>query len=189
MVIHFIASSSNLDENIDNYRKIIDAIKSLGHTLARDWVEEEFEFHKTGKKHISLDWNEVADDNSEALARSDVVIAEASGKSFSTGFQIANAIQLRKPVLILTHNDSLRGTYGSGIKQDFVEYMVYSPDTLEDIISDFLVENELSNKDLRFNFFITQKIYNYLRWASYKTRKSKSEILRELIEKEIDKKS
>ena len=40
---------------------------------------------------------------------------------------------------------------------------------------------------MRFNFFIDRKIYNYLRWASFKTGKTKAEILRDLVENEIEK--
>jgi len=50
----------------------------------------------------------------------------------------------------------------------------------------FLKENDVSTKDLRFNFFIDRKIHNYLRWVSYKTGKPRSEIIRELLNREIE---
>jgi predicted DNA-binding protein len=53
-------------------------------------------------------------------------------------------------------------------------------------VSQFLEQNHIENKDLRFNFFIDRQIYNYLRWASFKTGKTKAEILRELVLHDIE---
>lgn len=64
----------------------------------------------------------------------------------------------------------------------------YTLDDVPDIVADFINENNIDNKDLRFNFFIDRQIYNYLRWAAYQTGRNKSEILRELVLREIEKK-
>lgn len=188
MIIHFISSKSSLKEDYLYVKQIIDTIHKLGHELARNWVEDEYDFIKSGNKHADIDWRAVHTENMAALSRADLVIAEASAKSFSTGFQVANAIQQKKPVLILTRNNALEGTFGSGISSDFVRSENYTPETLRDIIADFINENNIENKDLRFNFFIDRQIYNYLRWAAYQTGKNKSEILRELILREVNKK-
>jgi hypothetical protein len=62
----------------------------------------------------------------------------------------------------------------------------YNEKNLEGIMREFFVENDIQTKDMRFNFFIDRPIYNYLRWTSLKTGKTKAEILRELVEREID---
>jgi hypothetical protein len=188
MIVHFIASKGSIEKYIGNYRQIIEIIRGLGHEIARDWVEREYNLQKKNGTHSSINWQEVAEENTTALARADIVIADASAKSFSTGFQVANAIQQKKPVLILADDGSLKDTFASGIKSDFINIAEYTNENLKDIICDFMVNNEIDNKDLRFNFFIDRKIHNYLRWASYKTGKNKSEILRELVIREIDNK-
>lgn len=188
MLVHFIASKSSLKDDKTRIEHIVEVIRKLGYEFARDWMSKEMDFIAEGHRHDTIDWRAVNHENIEALSKADVVIAEASIKSFSTGFQVANAIQQKKPVLILTHNDALTGTFGSGLPSDFVGIRNYTLDNVKDIISDFINENSVENKDLRFNFFIDRKIHNYLRWASYKTGKNKSEILRELIIREIDKK-
>ncbi len=187
MIIHFITSKSNIADNYDDLKSIRDTIVNLGHEIARDWLDDEYKFVKSGKGHATIDWNVVHSENMEALSKADLVIAEATVKSFSTGFQVANAIQQKKPVLILTRNDELAGTFGSGIDSDFVRQKSYNAGNVRDIICDFINENNIDSKDLRFNFFIDRQIHNYLRWASYSTGKNKSEILRELILREIDK--
>jgi len=188
MIIHFISSKSNLEESYPYVKQVVDTIKELGHEIARDWVQDEYDYIKSGNRREDIDWREVHSENIAALSRADLVIAEVSAKSFSTGFQVANAIQQKKPVLILTRNNALEGTFGSGISSDFVRSKNYTVDSLGDIIADFINENNIENRDLRFNFFIDRQIYNYLRWAAYQTGKNKSEILRELILREINKK-
>lgn len=188
MIVHFIASKASIKADGEYIQTIIDAVRGLGHEFARDWMSEEKQFIATGKKHESIDWRTVNQENTEALSKADIIIAEATAKSFSTGFQVANAIQQKKPVLILTRNNALAGTFGSGIASDFVRTENYTLTNVKDIISDFINENNVDSKDLRFNFFIDRQIYNYLRWASYKTGKNKSEILRELVLREISKK-
>lgn len=185
MIIHFIASKSNILKDYEYLKAITNTVRDLGHGFAREWLDEEYAFALSGKKHETIDWTVVNKENMEALSRADLVIAEASAKSFSTGFQVANAIQQKKPVLILTRNNALQGTFGSGIAPDFVDSKQYTLENVQDVISDFINGNNIDNKDLRFNFFIDRQIYNYLRWAAYTTGKNKSEILRELVLREI----
>lgn len=189
MIVHFISSKRDIKRNYAYHNKIRSSILALGHTIAHDWLEKEYEFIESGNEHVDTDWKKINDENMAALSRCDLVIAEASARSFSTGYQVATAIQQKKPVLVLTRNDELAGSFGSGIVSDFVRTANYNLDDVRDIIADFINENNIDNKDLRFNFFIDRQIYNYLRWAAYTTGKNKSEILRELVLKEIEKKN
>lgn len=190
MIVHFIASKSNPEKDYPAYKKIIELVKELGHEIARDWVSSDQEFISTGRKHNELDWQKLNEQNLAALSRSELIIAEATSPSFSVGFLVANAIQQKKPVLILTRNNALAGTFVSGIDSDFVRLVDYEEGDdakLKKDIGEFIDENTIENKDLRFNFFIDRPIYNYLRWAAFKTGKTKAEILRELVLKEIEK--
>lgn len=191
MKIHFIASKGNLESNVENYRMIIDTVQDLGHTLTRSWVEQAYQLAR-GEGNLrseigEVDWKRVNKENIASLAQADIVIAEASARTFSVGYQVANAIQQKKPVLILTHNDALRGTFGSGLSSDILKNETYTAENVHDIITDFISENTLNQKDLRFNFFIDRRIHSYLKWASTNTGKTKAEIVRELLLREINK--
>lgn len=188
MIIHFVASKGQILKNYEDYDRIRTTVLALGHTIAYDWIEEERDFWAAGKKHSKAEWEAIIDKNMAALARADVVIAEASAMTFSTGYLVANAIHQKKPVLVLARDNRLEGTFGSGIVSDFVRLVNYSESDVRDIIAEFINDNNIDSKDLRFNFFIDRQIYNYLRWASYKTGKNKSEILRDLVTREIEKK-
>lgn len=191
MIIHFIGSRSELQDDIQYFVEITNTIEKAGHELALDWVTPTHQLMESGKYQETVDevdWQEVYKSNQGALARADAVIAEANAKSFSTGFQVANAIHQKKPVLILTRTRSLSGAFGSGLTSDFVVAKKYDKENLGGILQAFLDENTIDSKDLRFNFFIDRKIHNYLRWAAFRTGRTKAEIIRELVMKEIDKK-
>jgi len=189
MKIHFIASKSRLDKSIDDYRLIIDTIESLGHELTREWVEKAYQLSNrtSDELDMAIDWRRVNKENIASLTQADIVIAEATARTFSVGYQVAVAVQQKKPVLILSRNNALKGTFGSGIVSELLKNETYNEHTIRDIIADFISENTLDQKDLRFNFFIDRRIHNYLKWASTNTGRTKAEIIRELLLREINK--
>lgn len=190
MLVHFIASKSSLDKEIDQYRRILSILQNNGHTLTSNWVEEAFEIvNSDERKFDELDWSSIYSANMEALAKTDLVIAEVTARSFAVGFQVATALQQKKPTLLLQRDsgDNHTSFYPANAKDNLLTHKIYAKDNLEQIIEEFLTTNRIDNKDLRFNFFIDRQIYNYLRWAAFKTGKTKAEILRELVQNEIKK--
>lgn len=76
----------------------------------------------------------------------------------------------------------------SGFKYKALTTASYNTEQeLEGIVNRFIRANTISTKDLRFNFFIDRSIYNHLREISYETGQNKSEIIRKLIEQDIEK--
>lgn len=185
MLVHFAASRYEIDKNIGHLRYVVESIHENGHTLAQDWIEPAY---NSRLKHgdASIGWTEAYQDSLEAINKADVVIADTSIRSFSVGYQVAMAIQMKKPTLVLNHEGANDSYFASGI-QVGVAYKEYNSGNIKNLIQDFLKENDIQAKDMRFNFFIDRPIYNYLRWAAYKTGKTKAEILRELVAREIDK--
>lgn len=187
MLVHFAASILNIEEDIPYFRKIMKVINESGNSLTRDWVETAYKTWQTQKSFSSLGWKNIYKENMEALERADVVIADTTVKTFSVGFQTAVALQLKKPTLLLVRGKAQEGLFASGMDESLLSYKEYDDKNLEKIVHDFLEENRIDTKDMRFNFFIDRPIYNYLRWAAYKTGKTKAEILRDLVSREIDK--
>lgn len=190
MRVHLFTSWSTIDEREDDLRAIMDAIKNHGHTLATDCIQASRELRNNPDVRED-DWVKVYKQNLEDIAKSDVIIAEASSNSFAVGYQVASAIHQKKPILILRHAETAGRVYAEGVVDNWVIHQKYgkSPNDLEEIIAEFLNDNDIQTKDMRFNFFIDRPIYNYLRWTSLKTGKTKAEILRELVEREIDRSS
>jgi hypothetical protein len=186
MLVHLVGARYNMAENIKHLRDMVEAIHEEGHFLARDWIEPAFSVEVRHGQDHPIDWGPVYKENLEAITKADVVIADSTVRSFSVGYQVANAIQMKKPTLVLHKEGTQDSFFASGIEVG-VEYKEYSSKDIKEIIKKFLRENDIQAKDMRFNFFIDRPIYNYLRWAAYKTGKTKAEILRELVSKEIEK--
>ncbi len=189
MLVHFIGSNRSIKDDIGYFRRIIKSIHSKGHIISRDWVEAAYEttLDKSSFDYSDLDWNTIYSENIGALTKADIVIVEATTKSFAVGFQTAIALQQKKPTLLLSRDPISDQTFISGVQETLLEFRQYGEDNLEEIVDKFIEDNTIENKDMRFNFFIDRQIYNYLKWASLKTRKTKAEILRELVVREIDK--
>jgi len=193
MLVYFIASRSKIEEDIDYFRVINKSIQDAGHKLTRDIVEPIYKLVTSGqyeKNAEEIDWKQLNKENTEAIAKADLVIAEVTARSFSVGYQVALAIRDKKPTLILARKDHLKATFRSGLSSDFVKVAEYrNKDDLQKIVDDFISENSIGPKDLRFNFFMDRKIYSHIRWLSYKTGKSKSEIIREALLRDMDRDS
>jgi len=185
MKVHFTASRKSLQEDTASLKMIIDAVRAAGSDVARDWLGEAVDAY-TGSGVVSEDWATIVKESLGAIAQADVIIAETSHDSFAVGYQIAIAIQQKKPILLLRHKDADRDAFVTGVEDGWVRHGVYDEKNLQEIISGFINENEVQSKDMRFNFFIDRQIYNYLRWASFKTGKTKAEILRELVLHDIE---
>lgn len=187
MIVHFIASKSNMPKNIDTLREVVSTIHTGGHMLARDWIEPAFS-RQMSKGPQEIDWTAVYQESMEAIAKADVIIAEATYSSFSVGYQLAIALQQKKPVLVIRSDEAEKDSFVVGVlANSAIEMTEYSEKSLRKIITKFLEDNDIQAKDMRFNFFIDRHIYNYLRWSAYKTGKTKAEILRDLVTREIDK--
>lgn len=187
MIVHLVGSRSEITKHFLYLRRIVSVIKDEGHTLADDWVDRTYRAEvKENKKFEDTEWRQLYHESVEAINKADVVIAETSVPSFSIGYQVALAAKMKKPTLVLNREGVERSFFASGIETG-VEYHKYTKDDLAKLVRDFLRDNDIGVKDMRFNFFIDRQIYNYLRWTALKTGKTKAEILRGLVEQEIEK--
>lgn len=186
MLVYFITSKKALNSRIENLRSLVKIIHGEGHVLTYDWLEP---IYATQQKEKSgdIDWPQVYKSSIEAITRADVVVAETSVESFGVGYQVAMATHLKKPTLLLRADEVADHVFASGIPAGDVVQKSYDAKNVEGIMRKFFKDNDIQAKDMRFNFFIDRPIYNYLRWAAYKTGKTKAEILRDLVSKEIDK--
>ncbi len=189
MIIHLTGSATNIKEDLPYFRRIVKTIKDADGTLAQDWVEDTYQNVEVKKvQQEDVDWQTIMQETLDAISRADVVIIEVTNYTFSQGFQAATALQQKKPVLLVSRAP-LNKHLVSGYKSRDSKMAEYKTEQeLDKIVTQFIRENTISTKDLRFNMFIDRPIYNYLRSVSYETGKNKSEIIRELINREIRKK-
>jgi nucleoside 2-deoxyribosyltransferase len=185
MKVHFITSRPSLEKDFEILRQITKVIRDSGHSIAYEWMENAFKREVEAKTPAS-DWNDIYKENLGAIAQADVVVAETTYENFAVGYQVAVAVQQKKPVLLLRHAAADKNAFVTGIDDGWVKHKEYTKDDVDGIVNVFLADNDITTKDMRFNFFIDRPIYNYLRWAALKTGKTKAEILRELVQREIE---
>ncbi len=179
MKVHFLGAEQDLQVDTDYFRRIASAVEKCGDCFADSTC-------KCNAQEPGFDWNAIYRNNIEALARADVVITDVTTTNFALSYMTAIGLQYKKPTLILFRENAFDGMAALGLDESLVTVKEYDDSNLEEIITKFLKENRVDVKDMRFNFFIDRPIYNYLRWASYKTGKTKAMILRELVTREIE---
>jgi len=186
MLVHLISSTQDLEESVPFLRAIVKALHDQGAVQACSWIEPALHIQATNKKVFeSLNWDLVVQENLAAIKRTDVVVVEATNYSFSQGFQIAAALEHKKPILVVART-SFKSRIISGLKNNLVTLKSYkTQDELEKIVRTFLRANTIATKDLRFNFFIDRRVHHYLQEQSEESGKNKSEIVRDIIQRKI----
>lgn len=184
MIIHLTSNSRNLEEDLPFIEKITELIRNNDSTLAVDWTDEVKQRKDTGKVP---EWPAIMSTTLDAISHADILIVEATRYSFMQGYQAALGLLQKKPVLIVSR-EPLKDRSVSGIKNRLLTIEQYSSiNDLDKLVTSFIKANTISTKDLRFNMFIDRLIYNHLRNLSYETGKNRSEIIRDLIYKDMHK--
>lgn len=126
MIIHIIASHQNIEKNIGNLRTIVRVVEDHNHTVAFDWIEPAYKYAMGKQPTNSIDWNAIYDENILAITRADVVIAEATRKSFGAGYQIAASVRFKKPTLVLRQDGILNDVMEAGADREYLKFICYS---------------------------------------------------------------
>lgn len=183
MIVHIIGSIRDSEEDATYLRQIIEIVHDHGAVIALNWLEPAL---LRQKEHISTpDWTSYVEANIDAIKRADVVIADLTHYSFAQGYIVAAAFQYKKPVLAISRND-IRSHAASGIINPLFTYKKYASEKdLGLVVHDFLIKYTVHTKDLRFNMFLTRRIFKYLEDTMRETGKSRSEIIRELVKRKV----
>ncbi|MEO6509066.1 MAG: nucleoside 2-deoxyribosyltransferase [Patescibacteria group bacterium] len=183
MLIYFTGSVSAKEKFLSNYLAIIDTLKKQGHEVIAEQIiqttednirllskEERVNFHDKVKKWINS---------------CDFLIAETSHPSTSVGYEIGYALRVGKPVLILYSIGDPPSLLGEHEDEKVVSEK-YTLENVGQITKDFVSYVE-GKQDLRFTFFITPKLVNYLDNVAKERKIPKSVYLRKLIEQDMEK--
>ena len=180
MKVFFAASTSQFDKYFPIYKQICSTIKSRGHTLTRDWIDEAKEVLE---KDLRVDYEEMYEDIMASILYADVGIVEGTVKGLSTGHQMTISLQKGKPLLFL-HQGSGEDKFPfivQGVHSElFVDKQYKDPSEIPALIKEFLELNKRGKK-VRFNLVLTAKEEKYVEWASFVYKKTKTDIIRELI--------
>lgn len=183
MKIYFTASLRGKKEFGESYVQIVKELALLGNKVFADHV-------------LNNDFsNVVAETKSDAqksyhkllgdIKKSDVVVAEVSAQSLSVGHELTEAMTLNKPLVVLYTGKNRPGLL-FGSMYDKMQIIQYDKDDLRNKLIK-AIEEAMKHADVRFNFFVSPKILNYLDWVAQKRMIPRSVFLRNLIEREMKK--
>lgn len=185
MKIYFIASSRLVNTDPKLYEKIY-------LSLARDnkmvsdkvlkWTKQGIKDMGKAPKTKKV---ENYKDSLNSIKKADIVVMEVTGHSMSMGYLLSKALEESKPVIAI-HQKSYIPNFISGIIDQKLKIVEYDKDNIIGVLDEALKKAK-SLIDVRFNFFVSPKILNYLDWVAQKRMVPRSVFLRDLIEKEIKK--
>lgn len=180
MKIYFIASTAYYLSHKQNFQKIKEKLIKLG-------IGQVYSVTDTKNEGEFEDPVELVKSAEKLIQNSDVVIAEGSLASPGLGYDIAKAITMKKPVLVLSHKDLIKlGTpHALRLNSKLLTYKEYNDNNLEKVVENFLKEAK-NLLDTKFILIIPAEIDRYLEWASKEKRMHKAQLVREAIDKIIE---
>jgi len=185
MQVYFVASSRLVGKDTELYSRIYKTI-SNEHKMVSDRV---LRWIKGGIKDLSGASVEKKKENYlqvlKCIKKADIVVMEISGHSVSMGFILSKAIEENKPVIAMYTAD-MNPVFVKGIVNSKLILAEYNKKNLEQVISESIKKAKCL-VDMRFNFFVSPRILNYLEWVGQKRMIPKSVFLRHLIEREMRK--
>jgi len=183
MKIYFGTSPRIKDKYPELIGDIYGLISKLGGRHTSDWVKNvsPVEFYKLGVKELDGHQKKI----SKAINLADICIFEVSLHSLSIGYLVNYALEHGKSVIVMGQ-DLKPLTIFRSLSSDKLISFVYNKGNLEEKLKKALSE-AVGKNDVRFNFFVSPKILNYLDWVAKTKRIPRSVFLRGLIEKEMRK--
>lgn len=183
MKVYFTASLRGKEQYGKNYKYIVELLQGLDYQVESD--------------HVLKESPESVDDVSDEyrveyykkmlkwIASSDIVVAELTDASSSIGHEVTLALEKEKPVVALCEKGKIPNIF-KAIRNDkffLLEYEDLNVDLKRILLS--TIKKAQKTVDIRFNFFVSPKISNYLDWVSREKRIPRSVYLRRLIEEDM----
>lgn len=186
MKVYFSATITDDEQYKSSYKKILNILKQGKHDIY-EYGSDQLDTSKI----LSQSDDEILKIYRELdkfLKQADVYIADISLPSVAIGYEISQAIVLRKPVLALINEKSSFQPLATikGNKSRYLELEKYNVDTLPKILKDFMKKSK-KKLDSKFILIVSPEIDSYLTWSSQENRMHKAQIVRDAIEKVMNK--
>ncbi len=185
MKVYFSGSRYYRDQFREAYVTIADVLSKEGfEVLDRANVDPS----KDPKSVTEMQKLALHKDFVKTLDKCDLSVFEASFPStLHIGHEITLAIQKGKPVIVLYKEEpGKEPLMFKGMEGEKVIWVSYTPDTLAQKLR-AAVEEAKKIQDVRFNFFVSPRILEYLDWVAKNRMIPRSVFLRDLIEREMKK--
>ncbi|MFC1622297.1 hypothetical protein ACFL13_02885 [Patescibacteria group bacterium] len=191
MKVWFGTTTIEFKEYKKHYYAIRQHLIDAGCVFTDDWLGDHGEWiekNRTANRQVTRGVRSLYQECMGAINIADAVVIEFSVPNFSSSHQITHALYRRKPTLVLrTKKDTtFADSYVEGIDSPFLIVRDYTLENYKDVIDEFLGYSKLEKGQNRYNVVLDRKHKYYLDWASQRYEKSRSKILRELIEEDLN---
>lgn len=182
MKVHFVGP---LEGNKKDYELIIATLEKLGHEMVtKHSIERDL---SDVEKEVPGEAELYAQKMKNWIKKADVVVVETTQPLLGAGYEIAFALNLSKPVIVL-----YRAAPGNtphvlkGMENEKLQVLSYTDKTLEETLK-LALESVQGLVDARFNFIAPSFILEYLDWIARHKNLPRSVYLRNLIEQDMKK--
>lgn len=186
MKIFFGCTTSRWSEFRDDYLGIRNYLRELGCEIMFDWLDEADRSYKTNYKSRNIE--KIFKNVINAIDNADAVVVEYTVPNFSSSHQINYALIKKKPVLIMRQfkdNPRFSNSYLEALSSNLITVRNYSKRDYKNTIKEFIGLTKIENGPKRYNIVLNKKEKMYLDFASVNYNKSRSEIIRDLINVKI----
>lgn len=185
MKIFFLASIVAKKSARKNYQNIIQLLEDNGYKVEADYLDE-YSVGNLEELAESGDINKVHKEYVKGIKACDIVVAEVTEQRVGIGYLISHALDLNKPIIVLSRGDQQPFIFDALQKDE--KFIFYNYEDIDDLRNEvgMLLDFASDQQDTRFNFFISPKHQNYLDWIAKEKKIPRSVFLRRLIEEHME---
>lgn len=178
MKVYFISTPRGKVKLGKNYRAIFQTVTKLGCKHVTKFILD-VNAERFYLSDISKFYSQTIND----IKQADICIFEVSTHSLTIGHLIGLSIGYGKPVIALYVKGNEPFFLG-GVDNEKVQVLEYDLPSLKLTLKE-AIRYAAEQQDVRFNFFISPRIQQYLDWISKHKRTPRSVYLRSLLEKDM----
>lgn len=188
MQVWFGCTTLEWDKHRENYFLLRDYLKELGCVIPFDWIDEA-DSNMRRVKSRPRNINQIFQYVVGAIDDADAVIIEYTVPNFSSSYEINYALWKRKPTLVMRlHKDNPKFTnsFLDALQSPFLTLREYTKKNYQEIVNEFIGLNRIEQGQQRYNIVLDKKQKYYLDWAATTYKRSRSQMIRTLVDREID---
>jgi len=182
MKAYFLAPQKDFTRFHNFYRAAIGALSEAKVDFTDEWIcgyERE-----DGDDSVVVESAKYYQESMKDIARSDIVVFDATVSSMSVGHQMTYSLYLQKPTLLLVNGKvkPANDLFVAGSQSPFLTIKTYETEAdIKAIVKDFVKKND-ETLATRLNLALNESQSRYIAWASFANKKTKTKVVQDAID-------
>lgn len=185
MRFYFAAHTKSFEKYLTTYEAIISTLQEAGWKLSDNWIKREIEAQEADGDDFFRYYKNLYQRTSKKIKSSDVLVAEISEKSTTVAQQLVYALENNIPVWCLYKKGCEKNipAFIRTRKDKKLSITEYDSGNLEKVINKNI--QKYSRREIKFNFYLTQDMNDFLEKQASQKKNTKSEVVRDMIKKSM----